>query len=69
MKPDIDGEATGVGNHRTLRGGWGQRVRKEESRNLGDPHGFFSCGSRTAHSSEEASNDRGAKGLNVNAQL
>ena len=26
-------------------------------------------GSRTAHSSREAGNDRGAKGLNVNVQL
>ena len=29
----------------------------------------FFCGSRTAHSSGEAGNDRGAKGLNVEVQL
>ena len=68
MKPVTDDEATDNSSHRALRGGWGQRVGTDESRNLGGPH-FFLSGSRTAHSSWEAGNDRGAKGLNVNAQL
>jgi len=41
MKPVTDGEATGECNRRALRGGWGRRVGIDESRNLGDPQGFF----------------------------
>src|SRR5207244_8349903 len=55
-------------SHRTLRGDWRQRVGIDQPRNLGGPQ-FVFCGRRTAHSSEEAGNDRGAKGLNVNVQL
>jgi hypothetical protein len=39
------------------------------SRGTWETRDDFFCGSRTAHSSEEAGNDRGAKGLNVNVQL
>ena len=68
IKPVTDGEATGECNRRALRGGWGRRVRKDKSRNLGYPRVFFRR-SRTAHSSGEAGNDRGAKGLNGNMPL
>jgi len=44
-------------------GAWGQM-----GRGTWETRSFF-CGSRTVHSSEEAGNDRGAKGLNVNVQL
>jgi len=55
-------------SHRTLRGDWRWRVGIDQPRNLGGPQ-FILCGRRTAHSSGEAGNDRGAKGLNVNVQL
>jgi hypothetical protein len=54
-------------SHWILRGGWGQRVGKDQPRNLGGPPNIG--GRRTAHSSGEAGNDRGAKGLNVSVQL
>jgi len=57
-----------VNSHRALRGVRGRRVKTDKPRNLGGPRN--GCrGSRTAHSSGEAGNDRGAKGLNVNEQL
>ncbi|NQS97294.1 MAG: hypothetical protein HQ591_02460 [candidate division Zixibacteria bacterium] len=37
LKPIIGGEATSVCSRRTLRGGLGQRVPTDQSRNLGDP--------------------------------
>jgi hypothetical protein len=41
MKPDkTDGEVTGVGRHRTFRGGWGQRAWKDQPRSLGGPVGW-----------------------------
>jgi len=68
MKPDIDGRAAGVaaiGLSGVVGGGaWGKI-----SRGTWETRDVFFCGSRTAHSSGEASNDRGAKGLNVNVQL
>ena len=39
MKPDAGGEAMGKSSHRALRGGWGRRMEKDQSRNLGDPAG------------------------------
>ena len=38
--------SNGRSSHRTLRGGWGQRARIEESRNLGDPR----CSDRSRES-------------------
>ena len=67
MKPATVGEEADKCNQGTLRGARGQRVRTEGSGTLGDPR--VNRGSRTAHSSGEAGNDRGAKGLNVNVQL
>jgi hypothetical protein len=37
MKPETDEEVTGESNYRTLRGGWGRRLRIDQPRNLGDP--------------------------------
>jgi hypothetical protein len=38
MKSEQTGdEATGTSNHRTFRGGWGQRAWKDQSRSLGGP--------------------------------
>ena len=37
VKPDGVREAMSKGTSHTSRGGWGRRVRKEASRNLGDP--------------------------------
>jgi len=77
VKPAVDGEETSVCSHRASRGGWGQRARKDESRNLGDPAWWWIVHQRVAgkhnrhaatlgvggvHSSEEAANHRGAKG-------
>src|SRR5438876_5397784 len=67
MKPATDGGKR-VNSHWALRGDRGRRVKTDKSRNLGDPR-FFFRGSRTARSSREAGNDRGAKGLNVDEQL
>ena len=36
-KPATGGEAKGNSKHRALRGGWGRRMGKDQSRNLGDP--------------------------------
>ena len=70
MKPATGGEETGVCSHRGLSGVVGDGARwKDQPRNLGGPRCGFFDGSRTAHSSGEAGNDRGAKGLNVNVQL
>jgi len=63
VKPATEGEATGACSQRTLRGDCGRRVGKEGLRNLGDPPRANGGGSRTARSSGEAGNDRGAKGL------
>ena len=41
MKPDIDGEVTGICSHRTPRGDWGWRVWTDRPRNLGGPLFFF----------------------------
>jgi len=68
MKPDIDGRVAGeaaIGLSGVVGGGaWGTM-----SRGTWETRDVFFRGSRTAHSSEEAGNDRGAKGLNVNVQL
>src|SRR5690242_12363364 len=40
MKPDIGGEATSKSTRRALRGDWGQRAGKDQSRILGDPAGW-----------------------------
>ena len=38
MKPATGGEVRGESNRRALRGGWGQRMEKDQqARNLGDP--------------------------------
>ena len=37
MKPETSREATGISTCGTLRGGWGQRAWKDQSRSLGDP--------------------------------
>jgi len=50
MKPAIGGQLAGESSHRALRGGWGRRVRIDESRNLGDPRCFFFFGSRESDS-------------------
>jgi hypothetical protein len=76
VKPEISSEATSVCRMGTARGEWEQRAEKEMSRNLGDPSGWAqtqpagrmhkACGAHSevghAHSSEEGSNDPGAKG-------
>ena len=50
--------------------GWLRAAREERGvEEPGIPAVGFFCGSRTAHSSGEAGNDRGVKGLNVNVQL
>ena len=68
MKPDTDGRVTdraAIGLSGVVGGGaWGQM-----GRGTWETRSVFFCGSRTAHSSEEAGNDRGAKGLNVNTRL
>jgi hypothetical protein len=77
-KPATGGEGRGESSHWALRGGWGRRVGTDQSRNLGDPaewtaeagqrlrgmHNLEAArsGVGPAHSSEEAGNDRGAKG-------
>ena len=77
-KPATGGEAKGNSKHRALRGGWGRRMGKDQSRNLGDPaewsaqagqrprgmhnSGAARSGVGPAHMSKEAGNDRGAKG-------
>ncbi len=76
VKPETVPEATSVCREEADRGGWRRRAEKEVSRNLGGPQGrvrsqrhcrmhkalaaFEEVG--RAHSSEEAGNDRGAKG-------
>ena len=78
MKPVTGGEETGESIHRAFRGDRGQRAGTESSRDLGDPavgdgklsrrstgihnRGSGRLGVGRAHSSEEAGNDRGAKG-------
>ena len=69
MKPATDDEETGkavVGLSGAIVGGaWGQMDRGTwETRDARNRRG-----SRTAHSSGEAGNDRGAKGLNRNMLL
>ena len=75
MKPATAGEAMGASSQRTLRGGWGRRVGKDQLSNLGDPAewsaqagerprgmhnpGAARSGVGPAHSSGEAGNDRG----------
>ena len=67
------GEDSERSNSRASRGDWGQRAPKDQQRNLGDPLSRVepnAPGNRQAaaaevggaHSSEEAGNDRGAKG-------
>ena len=68
MKPDTDGRVTdraAIGLSGVVGGGaWGKMSQGTwETREADDR------GSRTAHSSEETGNDRGAKGLNVNTRL
>ena len=69
----MGGEGTGACSRPASRGGWGQRAPKDQSRNLGDPSSWVepnAPGNRQAaaaevggaRSSEEAGNDRGAKG-------
>jgi len=74
MKPGTGDEVTGKSSRRAPRGERGQRAWKDRQRNLGDPQRkkkhlrginnlqLVFVGVGQAHSSEEASNDRGAKG-------
>jgi len=41
LKPSVGGEATSRSNRRAFRGRVGQRVRKDQSRNLGDPTSWW----------------------------
>jgi len=77
-KPVIRLEGMSMCTNGATRGDWEQREKKDKSRNLGGPLGRFKCQllSRMhkalgvqaevgyTHISEEAGNDRGAKGCN-----
>ena len=76
VKPVILPEATSVCRVGMVRGGWEKHAAKDKPRNLGDPSGWVLAqrlvrthkdkAARSevgrVHSSEEAGNDRGAKG-------
>jgi hypothetical protein len=66
MKPAIDGEKQREHATIGLSGVIGDGACGKIGRGTWETRVFFR-GSRTAHSSGEASNDRGAKGLNGNA--
>ena len=69
MKPVTGGEETGVCNHQTkTAGAIVDSAHGKISRGTWEARCLF-YGRRTAHSSGEAGNDRGAKGLNVDVQL
>jgi hypothetical protein len=69
-KPATGGEETGVCNHQTkTAGAIVDSAHGKISRGTWEARMVFFYGRRTAHSSGEAGNDRGAKGLNVNVQL
>jgi len=79
VKPVILSEATSVCRKGATRGGWEQRADKDMPRNLGGPLGWVktqlfrrmhkALGARSevgrVHSSEEGSNDPGAKGRDL----
>jgi hypothetical protein len=68
MKPDIGGGDSGIAAIE-LSGVVGGGAWGKMSQGTWETREADNRGSRTAHSSEETSNDRGAKGLNVNVQL
>ena len=68
MKPAIDGESNGRTQPSDFPGWLGTARADRSAEEPGRP-AFCFCGRRTAHSSGEAGNDRGAKGLNVSVQL
>jgi hypothetical protein len=83
VKPVIRFQATSVCGIGMVRGGWEKRAAKDKRRNLGEPFGWAlaqllsrmhkALGARTevgrVHSSEEAGNDRGAKGRDCRSAI
>jgi len=70
MKPATGGEETGVCSHQTkTAGAIVDSAHGKISRGTWEARFGYFNGRRTAHSSEEAVNRRGAKGLNVDVQL